>query len=220
MTYQPIPTRRKGDRKHLTMEEWKRLFAAAKEDSPKAHVVMQLVYEAGMRAAEPGLLRIDHLKLLHETPPKVWVPRQKHGHDGYVRVTPGLREKLYAWVEAAYPDRTSRRKTDFVFPGRAYRGGRFTKGITRYWFYHLVKRLGEQAGIPADVRHPHAIRHGRVQHMLDAMAQTGKPLDHVLPLLAELVGHKTAQTTLQHYIAASAETRAVVDSVLAEALED
>ena len=84
----------------------------------------------------------------------------------------------------------------------------------------MVKRLAEVAGVSERVATPHAIKHSRVQHLLEAAEQsTDLGAQKVLLAAAQVVGHQSAQTTIKHYAAATAGERALLKRVTEEALE-
>lgn len=218
VTFTPVPTPRKGQRKHLTLSEWKRVYGLACEAGLYEQTLLALIYELGLRASEPGRLRLDHCKLLHQG--RLYVVRTKKSETNWRFLSKKMVSLLYEWIERAYPDTRLRRPELPLFPGNAKRStkGREPRGISRFAVRDLVKDLCRQANVPEGVSHPHAIRHGRMMHLCEQADRKGLPLDTLIQTLAKIVGHKSAQTTLQHYIAEHGAGKRLADEVLSNAL--
>jgi integrase len=77
----------------------------------------------------------------------------------------------------------------------------------------------DQAGVPSSVAHPHAIKHSRVQHLFEEAEKQGLPPEAALKTVANVVGHKTAQTSWEHYVGETGRGRKVADAVLKKATE-
>lgn len=214
--YRPVPTPRKAGRKHLLLDEWQRLLKAAELSSIADHALLRLLYETGMRAGEPGKLRLDHAKRLHEG--ALWVPRGKGSSAGWFDLTPRTAGVVAQQIDQAHPDRSRRRLIDWVFPGRRHRGS--TLGISRHTVYNRVRALCAEAAIPDYVSHPHAIRHGRCFHVLEAADEEGLPYELALQTVASIVGHKSAMTTIQYYAAQVGRGKRLADDVLRRAMEE
>lgn len=195
-------------RKHLTVDEWRRLRAVAAED-PRTHALILLIYEAGLRREEPGQMRLSFLDKLHEKPPRIYVWRQKKSLSGWVEVSAPTAKALSQWVEEAYPLRERRQRDSFVFPGGRRRGAA-PIGLTGRTVYNLYKDAANRADLPPDLHHPHVLKASRVQHLLEHMTQQGLDPWLALQSLAAIVGHSTAQTTIKHYIAETSLQRARV----------
>jgi integrase len=225
MPYKPVPEPRKGIRKHLTMEEWRALYAAAQRAGEFEHVLVRLMYETALRAAEPGLLRLDHLKRLTHEPPQLYVPRGKGSTVGWVVITQELADMLRAWVKYQYQlgetitvgELCGNRPAYFVFPGTRYKGQR--RGITRNSVWATIKELCEHAEVDPSVAHPHAIRHARVQHLFEAAEEQGLDPRTALKTVAKLVGHKSAEMAWEHYVSETGAGKKIADAVLREAFE-
>jgi integrase len=217
MTFKPAPIPRKPGRKHLSLSEWRRLLAAAeKQDSFRDYVIVRLMYVAGLRAGEVGLMRLDHCKRLHKG--QLYVQRRKGSTSRWVDIDPETIEHIARWINELYPNRTKRRPSAFLFPGVRYKGTK-PAGLSRVTVFRLIKRLCEAAGVPEEVSHPHAIRHARSQHLFEAADAQGIPLDTVLQSVAQILGHTAAQTTLKHYVAETGQGKQLARAVLARALD-
>jgi integrase len=218
-----VPKPPRASRKHLTAEEWRRLYAAAKEHSQFAHALLALVYDAGLRACEVGKLSLDALKTLHRDG-RVYVTRAKGSKSGWWPVNPETARLLREWVGATYL-RGSRLPDAPLFPAGRRFGPRTGEGISRHVVYELVHDLGEAVGLATWIAHPHAIRHARVQHLMEAEARRARkegrafPLEVLLPLLAQILGHAHARTTLVHYMAATEGMQELVNATTEEMLK-
>ena len=132
-----IPERVAPGRKHLSMEEWRRLLAVSRRAGVYEHALIRTLYETGMRASEPGDLVFDHLKRIHEEPPQLYVPRGKGSVTGWQDISDDLADLLWEWT--LYRWKLSHNLTVRevaltwphapVFPGRNLHGTR--RGITR-----------------------------------------------------------------------------------------
>lgn len=210
--FEPVPIPRKAARKHLTMEEWRRLLAAS--STLRDRTLLLLLYETGMRASEPGKLRLDHCKLLHEK--RLWVPRGKGSTSSWFTVSAALQRTLVTWIDSQYPPGTRRRAEDPVFAGKRYRGRR--TNLSRQTVLDMVKALCRDVDIPEEVAHPHAIRHARSVHLLEEADRRDLPYESVLQTIATILGHKAAATTLRYYTVELGRGKELADDVLALAL--
>lgn len=225
MPYKPVPEPRKGVRKHLTMPEWRALYGRARESGEFQEVLARLMYEVALRASEVGQMRLDHLKRTNLVPPQLYVPRAKGSTTGWIVITEELATMLRGWVRFQYRlanavtvnELARSRPAYFVFPGTRYRGQR--RGITRHVVWSTIKELCAAADIDASVAHPHAIRHARVQHLFEAAEAQGLDPRTALKTVAKLVGHKSAETSWEHYVAETGAGKKIADAVLKEALE-
>ena len=73
--------------------------------------------------------------------------------------------------------------SEYLFPGRAA-----GLGISRTGVFELFKRYAERAGLPADKRHPHTLKHSLATHMLELGADVRDVQD--------LLGHAEIDSTL------------------------
>ena len=211
----PPPKRR---RKHLTMEEWRALLEAARsQPSAREAALLMLMYELGLRASEPGFLLLNYARKLHEGELYVW--RGKGSRSSWENPSEHTADALFRWIRESHPDPSKRRKEHYIFPGgRRHKGP--LKGLSRWSVWRLIKDLAEEAGIPEEVAHPHALKHSRVQHLFEAAdADPELTSEKVLLAAADVVGHKSAQTTLEHYSAKTAAEKRLLEKVTKKALK-
>jgi len=212
------PPKPKHERKYLTEREFRRLLKAARADGLRSEALILVMYETGMRRAEPGLLRLSYAEDLHRG--ELYVFRGKGSRDARMTLSKVCRDALLAWIEEALPKRRYRTGDMFIFPGVVHRGGiaedikgRPAKGISGRMVYNIFERLADAAKIPKDVRHPHVLKHSRVQHILNAGFAADIQVEKLYQTIAAIVGHAAARTTIEHYSQATSEEKALVDKV-------
>jgi integrase len=172
------------------------------------------MYECALRASEPGRLRLSYAQDLHETG-RLFVWRGKSSVSGHVDLSATCKKALFDWLRHRYPDPDKREKEDFIFPSSMVRG--YVKGLPRRTVYDIINRLATRADLPPEVRHPHVLKHSRVQHLLEA-ASADPNLDpmNMLQTIAQLVGHAAAMTTVQHYMTRTSKELAFVKEMTEE----
>ena len=191
------------------MGEWRALLDAARGSSLRDTALLMIMYFAGLRASEPGLIRMSYAENLEDGRLFVW--RGKGSRSEWIDLDEATQDALLEWVEDSKPK-------EFLFPaGRRHKGP--LKGISRWKVWRIVKKLAEEAGVDEEIATPHAIKHSRVQHVLDEAENTpGMTPQKVLLAVAQVVGHQSAMTTIQHYAAATAAETELLERVTQEAL--
>jgi len=202
----PAPKHR---RRHLSLTEWRALLAATQDDLFDT-ALLHALYGLGLRACEVGRLTLDHAKELHRG--LFYTPRGKGGRAGWLEIDAATSSALRKWIDFIYPNRDKRKATDPIFPGERFKGPR--RPLGRHGVYRAVQRLGRAAGIPVELAHPHAIRHGLIMHIYEAGMARRMPLDEIILALAARVGHATAQTTLKNYISETKGAKKLIRDVL------
>lgn len=150
-------------------------------------------------------MRLSFLAHLHEG--RVFIWRQKGSLSSWMDISGPTAVALSAWVDYAYPLPAKRRRDSFVFPGGPRRRGATPAGITGRTVFNLYQDAAQRALLPPDLHHPHVLKASRVQHLLEHMTQQGLDPGSALKSIAAIVGHATAQTTIQYYVAATAMER-------------
>lgn len=204
----PAPPRHR--RRHLTVEEWRRLLKQAR--NPFERALLHVLYDLCLRAHEPGKLVIAHARELPRG--MMYAPRGKGSRAGWLDVTASTRSAVHEWLKVRYPDVPGRRAEDWLFPARDGRGG-----ISRFTVYRIVQQLGVQAGLSLEMSHPHAIRHGFIMHVMEAGLAKGLSASEIVAYLAPRVGHQTANTTVQHYISETKGAAKLIRDVVRENLK-
>lgn len=221
-SYKPVPEPRKEGRRHLTLAEWRALLAAARQAGPFEHTLIRLLYEAALRASEPGTLRLDHLKRLGKL--QLYVSRGKDSHTGWQEISRDLATLLADHVKRTYQltvtvETAARRWGElYVFPGQRRLGAR--KGISRRSVFDTVRALALKAGIAKSLAHPHALKHARVQHLFEEAERQGMPAEAALKVIARIVGHRSAQTSWEFYVAETGAGKKVAVAALKGAMKE
>jgi type 1 fimbriae regulatory protein FimB len=165
--------------KALTQDEiFKVLKAAA--DSPRDLAMILLAFRHGMRASEVCNLEIRDLDLRNN---EVVIRRLK----GSLKTTQPLadvpgqpllseRRVLRAWLaeRGNHPSR-------FVFVSQ--KSGK----LNRSTFYRVFSDAAERAGLPADKRHPHVLKHSLGVALVEANVN--------LAVIKQALGHKSIAST-------------------------
>jgi integrase len=157
--------------KFLTLDETKRLFAQITNKRDKA--IFLLAYRHGLRASEIGLLRVSDLDLKRL---RIMLHRLKGSLSGEHPLQADEVRVLKAWLKNRDTD------SPILFPSR--RG----LPISRQMLDVLMKSYGEEAAIPKDKRHFHALKHSIATQLLDAGAE--------LRFLQDWLGHSNIQNTV------------------------
>jgi integrase/recombinase XerD len=198
------------------------VIATARDAGLYESLLVRLLYEVALRAGEVGALRLDHLKRLDQEQPQLYLPRFKGSTSGWLGISDALASMLRTWVQEHFgADAVTLARAQpglFVFPGSPYKGK--ARGITRQTVYNVVKRLCKSADVDPTVAHPHALRHARATHLFQEAEEQGLDSRAALQTVAKLLGHKTAETSWEHYIAETGRGREVADAAFRRATED
>jgi type 1 fimbriae regulatory protein FimB len=168
---------------HLEPAEVLSVLRAAKVKSHREWAMILVAYKHGMRASEVCNLRVDDLDLKNGS---IVVERLK----GSLRTTQAVTEHrgepllnehraLREWLRER-PDDGS----DYLFVSQ--KGGR----LDRTQFFRLFRAIAGKAGLPADKRHPHALKHSLASHLVSANVN--------LALVKQQLGHKSIGSTMRY----------------------
>jgi integrase/recombinase XerD len=139
--------------------------------------MLETIYATGLRVSELCGLKLGAVSL------KDGVVRVL-GKGSKERLVP-LGEEAIGWIErylaGSRPSLVAGAKVDHVFVTAR------KAPLTRQAFWHLVKRYGAVAGIPADALSPHVLRHAFATHLLNHGAD--------LRVVQLLLGHADITTT-------------------------
>lgn len=191
----PIRTKR-GRMVILSPAEMLALLKAAKNRSTRDWAMILLAYRHGLRASEvcgikmadvdlkAGSLSIRRLKnSLHTVQ-----PIYQHRGQPLLDETAALR----AWLRKRPED-----GSDYLFTSQ--KGGK----LGRTQFFRNFQTVAERAGLAAEKRHPHVLKHSLASHLVAGNAN--------LALIRQALGHRSISSTLL-YIGTS-------DAQAAEALQ-
>ncbi len=164
--------------KSLTTSEVHKILKIASE-SKRNHAMILLAYQHGMRASEVCELKLSDVDFKNE---KITIVRKK----GSLETTQALNNVagqpllsalrvLKAWRE----ERSDASQSFFT----SQKGGK----LTRVQFYRIFNDVAERAGLPADRRHPHCLKHALGYALVANGAQ--------MAVIKQALGHKSMQST-------------------------
>ena len=156
------------------------------------HVMIELMYAAGLRVSELVGLDIRDVNLLGANVRTIG----KGSKERVVPIHQFAVNAVESYLQGVRPLLATRAHTDALFLGR--RGRR----LTRQGFWQRLKRTASQAGIVVHLT-PHTLRHSFATHLL----QGGASLRHV----QELLGHSSISTTQIYTHLTSEHVRAEYD---------
>lgn len=195
-----LPPPPRHNRKYISEQELHKLLEVAKEDTLD-YALISLIYNAALRASEVGKLTLKHAVELPRN--KFYVERVKKSRSGWLDLHPSAAQAVIAWIDACYPNRKERNRDNPLFPARRWRGAG-KGGISRWAVARAMRRLCSAAGLPAEIAHPHSLRHGRVMHILEMASRTPNfHTESLVPTLAQFLGHAVAATTVNYYMNAT-----------------
>jgi type 1 fimbriae regulatory protein FimB len=165
--------------KALTQDELLRVLKAA-SDSPRDIAMILLAFRHGMRASEVCDLKLEDVDLKNN---EIVVRRKKHSLKttqplADVQGQPLLSEKrvLRAWLAER-----GNHPSKFVFVSQK------SGHIHRSQFYRIFADAAERAGLPADKRHPHVLKHSLGVALVEANVN--------LAVIKQALGHKSIAST-------------------------
>jgi site-specific recombinase XerD len=157
----------------LSRQDIRQLLAAA--ESLRDRTLLQVTYNAGLRASE-----VIHLQIAHIDSRRMClrVAQGKRQKDREALLSPQLLQDLRAYWRVYRPD-------PWLFPGRDG-----AQPLARKTAYLIFQRAKDQAGItkPGGL---HLLRHAFATHLLEAGVD--------LHTIQRLMGHTSIQTTLRYF---------------------
>jgi integrase len=173
--YEPDPPakkkRKKPDLATPKEDEIERFFKGI--DSPRDRAIFRLMYHAGLRASEVGLLEMRDYQPKTD---RIMVTRLKGSNSGEHALNRKEAKTLKAWL-----------KVRGTLPGVLF-ASRKGGPIHRRTLDDLVKRYGAAAGWPVKMRHCHIFKHACCTHLLSK----GFNVEQV----RDWVGHENIQNTM------------------------
>lgn len=137
----------------LSKAQVEAFFGAIPRDATRDHLLFELIYRHGLRRREAVLIRKDWIR------DRIWIHRLKHGASGEYPIHPRTRRLLWAWLAERGED-----ENPYLFTSR--QSG--VRPIAPSTIYALFRRYATAAGIPAELQHPHVLRHSIATHLLEA----------------------------------------------------
>jgi len=184
-------------------EDVKKILAVAQKNcTPKGirdYAILMLLSTYGVRAGEITTLRLDDVDWRNET---IRIRHNKTGTTSYLPLLPDVGEAMLQYLEKSRPKTACRE----VFirccaPYRPFKEGSNLGRLVRRWF--------EDAGANTKgKRGPHAFRHARAVSMLRAAV----PLKEI----GDVLGHRSADSTLVYLKLATEDLRAVAMEIPTE----
>lgn len=159
---------------YLTKEEVERLFAVIPESEVRDRLLFDVIYRYGLRRGEAALLLKDRVSA-----DRIWVGRLKGGVPGEYPVHPVTARLLEGYLSER---RWSR--SPYLFVTRESRWQPMSTAAIAERF----RLYANAAGLPADRRHVHCLRHAIAVHLLNASWDL---LD-----VKEWLGHSSVTSTL------------------------
>jgi type 1 fimbriae regulatory protein FimB len=185
--------------KALTPEEIVKVLKIAAKESARNHAMILLAYRHGMRASEVCGLKVSDIDLKAG---EIVIRRLK----GSLKTTqpladlagqPLLSEKrvLRAWLEER------RDPSEYLFTSQ--KGGQ----LDRTAFFRMFQDVAERAGLPADKRHPHCLKHSLGFSLVAANVN--------LAVVRQALGHKSIASTARYAVPTDEQTGKAVTAALA-----
>lgn len=188
----------KNARKYLNEDELKDLLAVIrKHGNVRDEAIFTVAYWRGLRASEVGLIPFSAWDRRNHT---LFVHRLKGSLDGDYLICKHEHRALSRWAlirgTAAGP----------LFPSRE--SGPLGKGISRNMLAYLMNRYATEAGLPAHLRHMHALKHACGTHLIAKGAE--------LYEVKDWLGHKSINSTLIYAQFRNAQRTAAAQKIYAQ----
>jgi len=155
----------------------------AKEENPRNHAILALLYRAGLRAQEVCTLQWRHVQPRGEAGQLTIYGKGKKTR--FVLLDQGTWDEVQALRPlATEPDA-------YVFPSRQRRSraGETSGKLDASMIFRIVRAAARRAGITGNVS-PHWMRHAHATHALE----NGAPIT----LVKETLGHSSMETTARY----------------------
>jgi integrase len=167
----------------LTTDETLTVLKAAREHSTRDWAMILLAYRHGLRASEICGLKMADIDLkagsisIRRLKGSLLTVQPLYAHRGQ----PLLDEMsaLRAWLREREQD-----GSDYLFTSQ--KGGR----LHRTTFYRIFQTVAETAGVPAEKRHPHVLKHSLASHLVAGNVN--------LALIRQALGHRSINSTMQY----------------------
>jgi len=156
---------------YLQFEEIARLFKVIA--SVRDRAIFRLGYHAGLRASEVGSLDVRDYNSRTD---RIYVRRLKGSNSGEHHLVPPESRALRAWLKVRGSE-----------PGPIFLSEK-KRPISRQMLDVLMKKYGEKAGIPANLRHFHVLKHTCCTHL----RALGKNVEDI----QDWVGHAQIANTM------------------------
>lgn len=139
---------------YLSKAEVERLFDVIPAERARDRLLFDVIYRYGLRRLEASLIRREHL-----SEGRIWISRVKGGISGEYPIHPTTRRLLWSYLAE-----TSADGHPYLFISRQSD----LRPVSSSTTYQLFRAYAEAAGLPADRRHPHVLRHSIAVHLMNA----------------------------------------------------
>ena len=183
----------------LAPEETLAVLRAAKDRSVRDWAMILLAYRHGLRASEVCGLRLADVDLkdgaitIQRLKGSLKTVQPLYAHRGQ----PLLDEvsALRSWLKVRPAD-----GSDYLFTSQ--KGGR----LDRTQFFRIFRAIAEAAGLPAEKRHPHCLKHSLASHLVAGNVN--------LALIKQALGHRSISSTMVYVGTTDAQAAEAVQAAL------
>jgi integrase/recombinase XerD len=144
--------------------------------------MLHILYASGLRVSELVCLKIDSIVIDDESGRSTLVIMGKGGKERVVPLHDIALESVREYMPIRGSFHSKKAFSDFLFPSISR-----SEHITRHGFAKLLKKVAEEADIPASKISPHVVRHAFATHLLSNGAD--------LLTIQKLLGHSNISTT-------------------------
>jgi len=167
----------------LKPDELLALLRAAKERGPREHAMLLTAYAHGLRASEVVSLKLADIDMRAAT---VNIERRKNSLSSVQPLHVHRGEPLLDELKVLKTYLAERKDDGSGFLFLSQKGG----AMSRQHFHVLFRSLGEEAGIPAEKRHPHVLKHSVASHLIQANTN--------LAIVQRQLGHRSISSTMAY----------------------
>ena len=152
------------------------------------YFVVRFMAATGARVSELVQIKAEHVKIGYLD------LYSKGGKLRRIYIPPSLRRETLEWLKS------QGKQSGFIFVNK------YGEQITTRGIAGQLKHFALRYGISPDVVYPHSFRHRFAKSFLDRYND--------LPMLADLMGHESIETTRIYLRKTSTEQRAIVDKIV------
>lgn len=203
---------------YLTKPQLDSFFKAIKEEKnfrARNLLMFTLIYEYGLRASEVQLLKLNSynpsgkVANTKDTKGTITIAGLKGGQTVTYPVKKKTAELIYAWLRRLPADYLKNPENPLL-PSSARTIGR--TGVSRYQVDYLMRKYAKAANLPANLQHPHVLRHSCAVHMRD------KGID--IASVSNWLRHQSISTTQVYFTASDYVVAKVADRFFDEEKEE
>jgi integrase len=173
----------RSTRAHLSPEELLAVLKIARARSTRDWAMILLAYRHGLRASEVCALRMRDVSIKNQS---ITVRRLKGSLETVQPLYPHRGVPLLDELVALRALSRERRPdgSDFLFLSQ--KGGR----LHRSAFFRVFQSVATVAGLSADKRHPHVLKHSCASHLIAGNVN--------LALVKQALGHRSINSTMKY----------------------